>query len=126
MSSPVTGRGEFAATAGVLVTALCWGSMIPLTSLLLASLPPFLIAATRDTVAVPVLAVLIAVIEGGAILPLELPWRRIAMLGGLHKFMNWPGPILTDSGGFQVYSLATNRKITDRGAVFRSQYSPMT
>jgi queuine tRNA-ribosyltransferase len=44
----------------------------------------------------------------------------IASLGGLHKFMNWPGPILTDSGGFQVYSLATNRKITDRGAVFRS------
>jgi drug/metabolite transporter (DMT)-like permease len=83
MSSPVTGRGEFAATAGVLVTALCWGSMIPLTSLLLASLPPFLIAATRYTAAVPVLAVLIAVIEDGAILPLELPWRRIAMLGGL-------------------------------------------
>jgi queuine tRNA-ribosyltransferase len=44
----------------------------------------------------------------------------IAELGGLHKFMNWPGPILTDSGGFQVFSLGTNRQITDAGAVFRS------
>src|SRR3954454_5830026 len=41
-------------------------------------------------------------------------------LGGLHKFMNWPGPILTDSGGFQVFSLATQVKITDRGARFKS------
>ncbi len=44
----------------------------------------------------------------------------IAELGGLHRFMNWPGPILTDSGGFQVYSLALTRKITDHGALFRS------
>src|SRR3954462_3953327 len=44
----------------------------------------------------------------------------VAELGGLHKFMNWPGPILTDSGGFQVFSLATQVKITDRGAKFRS------
>jgi queuine tRNA-ribosyltransferase len=41
-------------------------------------------------------------------------------LGGLHKFMNWPGPILTDSGGFQVFSLASQVKITDGGAKFRS------
>ncbi len=41
-------------------------------------------------------------------------------LGGLHKFMNWPGPILTDSGGFQVFSLATQVKITDHGAKFKS------
>jgi queuine tRNA-ribosyltransferase len=41
-------------------------------------------------------------------------------LGGLHKFMHWNGPILTDSGGFQVFSLATQVKITDRGASFRS------
>jgi queuine tRNA-ribosyltransferase len=41
-------------------------------------------------------------------------------LGGLHRFMNWPGPILTDSGGFQVFSLAEQRKITDDGAKFRS------
>jgi queuine tRNA-ribosyltransferase len=44
----------------------------------------------------------------------------IAELGGLHRFMNWSGPILTDSGGFQVYSLAPMRKIDDRAAVFRS------
>ncbi|MSQ94314.1 MAG: tRNA guanosine(34) transglycosylase Tgt [Gemmataceae bacterium] len=44
----------------------------------------------------------------------------IAELGGLHKFMNWPRPILTDSGGYQIYSLAANLKIDDRAAVFRS------
>jgi queuine tRNA-ribosyltransferase len=44
----------------------------------------------------------------------------IAQLGGLHRFMAWDGPILTDSGGFQVYSLAQSRKIDDRAAVFRS------
>src|SRR5947209_15872959 len=44
----------------------------------------------------------------------------IAEMGGLHKFMNWPRPILTDSGGYQVYSLAANLKIDDRAAVFRS------
>ncbi len=41
-------------------------------------------------------------------------------LGGLHTFMNWSGPILTDSGGFQVFSLATQVKITDHGAKFKS------
>ncbi|MGL6076398.1 MAG: tRNA guanosine(34) transglycosylase Tgt [Fimbriiglobus sp.] len=40
--------------------------------------------------------------------------------GGLHQFMRWHGPILTDSGGFQVFSLAEQRKITDEGAKFRS------
>ncbi len=44
----------------------------------------------------------------------------IAELGGLHRFMGWDRPILTDSGGFQVYSLAASRKIDDRAAVFRS------
>jgi queuine tRNA-ribosyltransferase len=44
----------------------------------------------------------------------------IAELGGLHRFMNWNGPILTDSGGFQIYSLAPTRKLTDESAVFRS------
>ncbi|HLW64636.1 MAG TPA: tRNA guanosine(34) transglycosylase Tgt [Gemmataceae bacterium] len=44
----------------------------------------------------------------------------IAELGGLHRFMGWNGPILTDSGGFQVFSLTDLRKITDDGAVFRS------
>ena len=44
----------------------------------------------------------------------------IARLGGLHKFMGWSGPILTDSGGFQIFSLESLRKISDEGAVFRS------
>jgi queuine tRNA-ribosyltransferase len=46
--------------------------------------------------------------------------ERIARLGGLHKFMNWPRPILTDSGGFQVMSLTNLRKITEEGVRFRS------
>lgn len=46
--------------------------------------------------------------------------QRIADAGGLHRFMAWNKPILTDSGGFQVYSLAKIRKITDDGAVFQS------
>jgi queuine tRNA-ribosyltransferase len=46
--------------------------------------------------------------------------ERIAALGGLHKFMNWDGPILTDSGGFQVMSLAQLRKIDEDGVTFRS------
>jgi queuine tRNA-ribosyltransferase len=46
--------------------------------------------------------------------------ERIAALGGLHKFMNWPHAILTDSGGFQVMSLAGLRKVADRGVTFRS------
>jgi queuine tRNA-ribosyltransferase len=45
---------------------------------------------------------------------------RIARLGGLHKFMAWEGPILTDSGGFQVMSLARLRKITEEGVAFQS------
>lgn len=44
----------------------------------------------------------------------------IAELGGLHAFMGWEGPILTDSGGFQVFSLAALNQITDEGVVFRS------
>ena len=46
--------------------------------------------------------------------------KLIRDLGGLHKFMNWNRPILTDSGGFQVYSLETLRKITDEGVMFQS------
>ncbi|HEY1706887.1 MAG TPA: tRNA guanosine(34) transglycosylase Tgt [Rhizomicrobium sp.] len=46
--------------------------------------------------------------------------ERIAALGGLHRFMNWPRPILTDSGGFQVMSLSKLRKITEEGVAFRS------
>ena len=46
--------------------------------------------------------------------------ERIAALGGLHRFMNWPHPILTDSGGFQVMSLAKLRKISEKGVAFQS------
>src|SRR5271166_439343 len=46
--------------------------------------------------------------------------ERIASLGGLHKFMNWPHPILTDSGGFQVMSLAKLRKLSEKGVAFQS------
>ncbi|MEX0882184.1 MAG: tRNA guanosine(34) transglycosylase Tgt [Cyclobacteriaceae bacterium] len=53
--------------------------------------------------------------------------------GGLHKFMGWSGPLLTDSGGYQVFSLSDNRKISEEGVVFKShidgskhQFSPET
>jgi len=46
--------------------------------------------------------------------------ERVARLGGLHRFMNWQGPILTDSGGFQVMSLSAIRKISEEGVRFRS------
>src|ERR1700726_2457403 len=46
--------------------------------------------------------------------------ERIAALGGLHKFMNWPHAILTDSGGFQVMSLSGLRKVEERAVTFRS------
>ena len=46
--------------------------------------------------------------------------ERVATLGGLHKFMNWPKPILTDSGGYQVMSLSSLREITEQGVRFRS------
>jgi queuine tRNA-ribosyltransferase len=44
----------------------------------------------------------------------------VAELGGLHRFMGWDRPILTDSGGFQVFSLAANRKVAEEGVTFRS------
>jgi queuine tRNA-ribosyltransferase len=46
--------------------------------------------------------------------------RTIERLGGIHKFMNWPGPVLTDSGGFQIYSLSALRRIEEGGVHFRS------
>jgi queuine tRNA-ribosyltransferase len=46
--------------------------------------------------------------------------ERVARLGGLHQFMNWQKPILTDSGGFQVMSLSDLRKLTEEGVTFRS------
>lgn len=46
--------------------------------------------------------------------------QRIASLGGLHQFMQWPHPLLTDSGGFQLFSLAEQRQVDDDGVTFRS------
>ena len=46
--------------------------------------------------------------------------ERVARLGGLHRFMNWPRPILTDSGGYQVMSLSELRKLSEEGVEFRS------
>src|SRR5271168_4316513 len=46
--------------------------------------------------------------------------ERVAALGGLHTFMRWPLPILTDSGGYQVMSLAALRKVSEAGVIFRS------
>ncbi len=48
--------------------------------------------------------------------------ERVERLGGLHRFMNWAGPILTDSGGFQVFSLADLNKVTDDGVWFQSHH----
>jgi queuine tRNA-ribosyltransferase len=50
----------------------------------------------------------------------------VSRLGGLHRFMNWHKPILTDSGGFQVFSLAEARKVTDDGVTFRSHIDGST
>ena len=52
--------------------------------------------------------------------------ETIAALGGLHTFMNWPGPLLTDSGGFQVMSLAPLREISEGGVIFRSHLDGLT
>src|SRR5580658_7324718 len=46
--------------------------------------------------------------------------KVVAELGDLHRFMGWPGPILTDSGGFQVFSLADLNKVNDEGVTFKS------
>src|SRR5438105_1173013 len=52
--------------------------------------------------------------------------EQIRKLGGLHSFMSWPRAILTDSGGFQVFSLSQLRKITEEGATFRSHLDGST
>src|ERR1700724_1909530 len=52
--------------------------------------------------------------------------ERIAGLGGLHRFMNWPHPILTDSGGFQVMSLTPLRRVAESGVTFRSHVDGAT
>jgi queuine tRNA-ribosyltransferase len=50
----------------------------------------------------------------------------VAQMGGLHSFMNWPHPILTDSGGFQVFSLGDTRKVDDEGVTFKSHIDGST
>jgi drug/metabolite transporter (DMT)-like permease len=131
MPATASRRGELAATGGVLLTAIGWGSMVPLTSLLLTSLPPFLIAATRYTAAVPVLAILIAIVEEGAILPLSLPWRRVLMLGGLgiagfatcYTFGIWySGPITAAAilAGGPVVAAVMDRLIAGRRVTRRA------
>jgi len=50
----------------------------------------------------------------------------VAQMGGLHRFMGWPGPILTDSGGYQVFSLKTLRQVDDDGVTFRSHLDGST
>lgn len=50
----------------------------------------------------------------------------VAELGGLHRFMDWPGPLLTDSGGFQVFSLAEKRQVDQDGVTFRSHIDGST
>ncbi len=52
--------------------------------------------------------------------------QLIAEMGGLHDFMDWPGPILTDSGGFQVFSLAENREVDEDGVTFKSHIDGST
>jgi queuine tRNA-ribosyltransferase len=52
--------------------------------------------------------------------------ERVASLGGLHRFMAWPGPILTDSGGYQVWSLAGLRTVDDGGVTFQSHLDGAT
>ena len=52
--------------------------------------------------------------------------ERVAALGGLHAFARWPGPILTDSGGFQVMSLAQLRKLDENGVTFQSHIDGST
>src|SRR5205807_128675 len=52
--------------------------------------------------------------------------QTINQLGGLHRFMSWERPILTDSGGFQVFSLSSLRKLTDEGVEFQSHIDGST
>ncbi len=79
---PSPAREDLVASAGLLLTAVCWGTMVPLTAVLLERLPPFVIAASRYSLAVAVLAGIIAFRERAPSLPLGLPWGRILLLGG--------------------------------------------
>jgi queuine tRNA-ribosyltransferase len=93
--------------------------------------PAFMPVGTQATVkAVPVEAVRASgadILLGNTYhLMLRPGAERIAKLGGLHHFMRWPHPILTDSGGFQVMSLSGLRKVEDKGVTFRSHLDGST
>lgn len=90
------------AAGGLLLTAFTWGSQVPLTAVLLAHLPPFLLAATRYSLGAVVLMLMVASREPGPVFSPGLPWPRIFLLGGLgiagfgacHTFGIWySGPI---------------------------------
>jgi queuine tRNA-ribosyltransferase len=106
---PVTG-----ARAGVLKTAhgdILTPAFMPVGTLAtVKGLTPFDIANARAE----------CVLANAYHLALRPGVEAIAALGGLHRFMGWPGPILTDSGGFQVHSLARLRRIDEAGVRFRS------
>ena len=89
------------------------------------AIPAFMPVGTRATVkglTVPQIEATGADIILGNCFHLELrpSSEQVAAAGGLHKFSGWRKPILTDSGGFQVFSLASSRKVTDQGVKFRS------
>ncbi len=88
-------------------------------------MPAFMPVGTQATIkgldAVAVRATGAQMILGNAYhLALRPGEQVIAELGGLHRFMGWDGPILTDSGGFQVFSLSRSAEVTDQGVTFRS------
>jgi queuine tRNA-ribosyltransferase len=105
---------EGAARAGVLETAhglVPTPAFVPVgTAATVKALTPEMVAATGVRI----------VLANTYHLMLRPGAERIARLGGLHAFMRWPGPILTDSGGYQVMSLAELRKIDEDGVEFRS------
>ncbi len=87
--------------------------------------PAFIVSASHATVRAclpeEVAATGVQIVAANAYHLLLRPGHRtIAALGGIHRFMNWRRPILTDSGGFQVFSLGAQRTISERSVIFRS------
>ena len=80
-SAESTPRERLLAGAGLLVTSLCWGSMVPGTASLLATLDPFFLSASRYLIAVPALAIVVLITERGRRWPAYLPWGHIFLLG---------------------------------------------
>ncbi|QEX15975.1 putative transporter YrdR [Hypericibacter terrae] len=80
-SAESTPRERLLAGLGLLVTSLCWGSMVPTTANLLATVDPFFLAASRYLIAVPALALTVLLTERGRRWPAYLPWGHIFLLG---------------------------------------------